>query len=80
MKLNANILAICITAILCSAAFYLSIASLNGAIIQAATIAGDKMSPALQPTEHTVSMDGSMSVGNRKNSSLTLGITMGKGD
>lgn len=80
MKINWTVALICATAVLSSLFFYLSVLSVNATILQAAAIAGDKMSPRLAPTEHTVSVDGTMLLGNRKGGALSVGMTVGKGD
>lgn len=36
------------------------------------------MSPKLQPTEHTMTVDGTMSLGNRKGGTFDVGVNMGK--
>jgi hypothetical protein len=78
MKFNPNVGAICLAAVICSVAFFGAVASVNKTILQAATIAGDKMSPRLQPTEHNITVDGGVLVGNRKGALFDVGMTMGK--
>ena len=78
VKPNINVIIICITGIFISAAFYFAVASVNATILQAANITGDKMSPKLQPTQHSMTVEGTMTIGNRKGGTFDVGVNMGK--
>lgn len=74
MKFNVNVLVCCLTALLIVGGSIFALQSLQATIL----VAADKMSPKLQPTSHQVTVDGSVSIGNRKGSNLDVGVTMGK--
>ena len=78
MKPNINVVILAVAGIVMSVVFYFTVASVNATILQAANIAGDKMSPRLQPTEHTITVDGTMTLGNRKGGTFDVAVNMGK--
>lgn len=78
MKPNINVVIICIAGIIISVVFYFTVASINATILQAANITGDKLSPKLQPTQHSISVEGTMTIGNRKGGAFDVGVNMGK--
>jgi len=79
MKPNINIVIVCVTLLIVATVFYFCVASFNATILQAANITGDKLSPRLQPTEHTINVEGGVTVANRKGTTLDIGATIGKG-
>jgi len=78
MKPHASLMVACVALMVASIVFYLTVASINATILQAANIAGDKMSPKLQPTQHSMTVDGTMTLGNRKGGTFDVGVNMGK--
>jgi hypothetical protein len=78
MRPNINLVICCIALMVASIVFYFTVASVNATILQAANIAGDKMSPKLQPTQHSMTVDGTMVIGNRKGGTFDVGVNMGK--
>jgi hypothetical protein len=78
MTLNKNVIAICVTSLICAGCFLASVLSINATILQAATIQGQMLSPALTPRDHNVTVEGTVLIGNRKGGSLDMGVTLGK--
>ena len=78
MTLNKNLLAVCITGAVSSVCLLVSVLSINATILQAAAIQGKMLTPALTPTDHHVTVDGTVLIGNRKGGSLDMGVTLGK--
>jgi hypothetical protein len=78
VKPNINVIIICVTVLIATAGTYLSVASFNATLLTASNTIAENLTPRLQPREFTVTVDGAMSVGNRKGGSFDVGMTMGK--
>jgi hypothetical protein len=74
MKPNINVVIACVTALLLGAGFAFGLQSFERTML----LAADRMSPKLSPTEHEVTVQGTMAIGNRKGSNLDVGVTIGK--
>lgn len=80
VKPNINVVLVCITVLVFTAGTYLSVASFNATLLQSSRIIADNLSPALSPKEISVSVDGTVSIGNRRGGTFDVGMTMGKSD